>query len=115
MSRLAGAGFIAKAGEAREGYPHAPKFGAALLPFGYEYAAKNAYWFDRDRRRRMVYPVFAEADDRNALGSQGGEVWIRALIRDAQKKSEQLKTDTARAFVEGLAAGMGRPAPERLH
>ena len=115
VSRLAGAGFIAQAGEAREGYPQAPEFGAALLPFGYEYAARNAYWFDRDRRRRMVYPAFADADDRNALGSQRGEVWIRALIRDAQKKSERLKTDTARAFAEGLAAGMGRPAPEGLH
>ena len=109
VRRLADAGFIARADDAREGWPHAPEFGAALLPFGYEYAAKNAYWFDRDRRRRMFYPAFADADDRNALGSQRGDVWIRALIRDAQKKSEQLKADTARAFAEGLAVGMGRP------
>jgi hypothetical protein len=109
VSRLAQAGFIARTGDAREGYPHAPEFGAALLPFGYEYAAKNAWWFDCDRRRRMFYPAFADADERNALGSQRGDVWIRALIRDAQKKSEQLKAETARAFAEGMAAGMGRP------
>lgn len=109
VSRLAEAGFIGRANDAREGWPHAPEFGAALLPLGYEYAAKNAYWFDRDRRRRMFYPAFADTDDRNALGSQRGEVWIRALIRDAQKKSERLKAETARAFAEGLAAGMGRP------
>lgn len=109
VSRLADSGFIGRVNDAREGWPHAPEFGAALLPFGYEYAAKNAYWFDRDRRRRMFYPAFADADDRNALGSQRGEVWIRALIRDAQKKSERLKAETARAFAEGLAAGLGRP------
>lgn len=109
VGRLAEAGFIGRANATREGWPHAPEFGAALLPFGYEYAAKNAYWFDRGRRRRMFYPTFADTNDRNALGSQRGEVWIRALIRDAQKKSERLKAETARAFAEGLAAGMGRP------
>lgn len=115
VSRLAEAGFIGQADSGREGWPHAPEFGAALLPFGYEYAAKDAYWFDRDRRRRMFYPAFADTEDRNALGGQGADVWIRALIRDAQKKSEQLKADTARAFAEGLAEGLGRPAPEGLH
>ncbi len=114
VGRLAEAGFIAPAGSAREGYPHAPEFGAALLPFGYEYVARNAYWFDRDRRRRMFYPAFADADERNALGGQRGDVWIRALMRDAQKKSEQLKADTVRAFAEGMAMGMGRPA-QGLH
>lgn len=108
VARLAEAGFIGRAGDAREGWPHAPEFGAALLPYGYEYAARNAYWFDRDRRRRMFYPAFADSNERNALVGQGGDVWVRALIRDAQKKSDQLKTDTARAFAEGLAVGMGR-------
>lgn len=115
VHRLAAAGFIGQADSGREGWPHAPEFGAALLPFGYEYAAKNAYWFDGERRRRMFYPTFANTDERNALGGHSGEAWTRALIRDAQKKSEQLKADTARAFAEGLAAGMGRPAPEGLH
>lgn len=109
VAKLAEAGFIGAAGQTREGWPHAPEFGAALLPYGYEYVAQNAYWFDRDRRRRMFYPAFADAAERNALGGQGGDVWIRALIRDAQKKSEQLKADTVRAFAEGLAVGMGRP------
>ncbi|MGQ9685296.1 MAG: hypothetical protein ACUVT2_03165 [Thiobacillaceae bacterium] len=109
VSRLAEAGYIGQANAAREGWPHAPEFGALLLPFGYEYAAKNAYWFDRDRRRRMFYPAFADANDRNALVSHSSEVWIRALIRDAQKRSERLKAETARAFAEGLAKGMGRP------
>jgi hypothetical protein len=116
VRRLAEAGFISQeVGAPREGYPHGAEFGAALLPFGYEYAVKNAWWFDRDRRRRMFYPAFADADDRNALGSQRGDVWIRALIRDAQKQSERLKAETARAFAEGLAAGMGRPPPAGLH
>ncbi len=113
--KLAEAGFIGATDTGREGYPHAPEFAAALLPFGYEYAAKNAYWFDRDRRRRIFYPAFADPDDRKALGSQGGDVWLRALIRDAQKRSEQLKADTVRAFAEGLAAGLGRPEQGGLH
>ncbi len=113
--RLAGAGFLGRAGRGREGHPHAPEFSAALLPFGYEYAARNVWWFDRERRRRMFYPGFADPDERHALGGQTGEVWMRALLRDAQKKSEQFKADTARAFVEGLSAGLGRPAPEGLH
>ncbi len=116
VRRLAEAGFIGQADSGREGWPHAPEFGAALLPFGYEYAAKNAYWFDRDRRRRRIfYPAFADAADRATLGGHSGEAWTRALIRDAQKKAEQLKADTARAFAEGLAEGLGRPAPEGLH
>ena len=109
VARLAEAGFIGAASPSREGWPHAPEFGAALLPYGYEYVTQNAYWFDPDRRRRIFYPIFADADDRNALGGQGGDVWIRALIRDAQKKCEQLKVDTVRAFAEGLVAGLGRP------
>jgi len=109
VASLAAAGFVGAAGQTREGWPHAPEFGAALLPHGYEYAAQNAYWFDRHRRRRMFYPAFADAADRKALGGQAGDIWIRALIRDAQKRSEQLKADTVRAFAEGLAVRMGRP------
>lgn len=101
VAKLAAAGFVGAAGQTREGWPHAPEFGAVLLPYGYEYAAQNAYWFDRDRRRRIFYPAFAAADDRSALGGQAADLWIRALIRDAQKKSEQLKAYTLRAFAEG--------------
>lgn len=109
VAKLAEAGLIGAAGYAREGWPHAPEFAAALLPYGYEFVAQNVYWFDRDRRRRTFYPAFADATERNALGGQSGDVWIRALIRDAQKKSEQLKADTVRAFADGLATVMGRP------
>lgn len=109
VAKLAEAGFIGAAGHKREGWPHAPEFAAALLPCGYEFAAQNVYWFDRDRRRRTFYPAFADATERNALGGRSGDAWIRALIRDAQKKSEQLKVDTVRAFAEGLATIMGRP------
>lgn len=115
VDRLEGAGFLGRAGEGKEAWPHAPEFAAALLPFGYEYAARNAYWFDAQRRRRMFYPIFAEAEERNALGAQRGDLWTRALMRDAQKLSEQFKADTARAFAEGLAMGMGRPEEGSLH
>ncbi len=117
VRRLAEAGFIGEAGGTREGYPHGPEFGAALLPFGYEYAAKNAYWFDQGRRRRMVYPDFADAEDRNALGGTSGDVWVKALIRDAQKAADQLKADTVQAFAEGLREGGAAPPrePSSLH
>ncbi len=117
-ARLAEAGLLGAA-DGGEGYPRGPEFAAALLPFGYEYAAQNAYWFDKDRRRRMFYPSFADADDRNALGAvqggAGGDLWTKALIRDAMKLSEQFKADTARGFAEGLAVGMGRPEAGELH
>jgi hypothetical protein len=116
--RLAAAGFIGAAGLGKEGWPHAAEFGAALLPFGYEYAAKNAWWFDQGRHRRMFYPSFGDSDDRNQLGGQSGDLWIKALIREAQKAAEFTKADTARAFAEGMAAGGSanlRPDPAELH
>jgi len=114
VARLAAAGFIARVGEGAEGYPFGAEFGAALLPFGYEYAARNAWWFDRARSRRMFYPQFADVEDRNA-GGMGGELWARALIRDAQKLSDRFKADTARVFAEGLARGLGRHEAGQLH
>jgi hypothetical protein len=117
VARLAEAGFIGAAGTGKEGWPNGLEFGAALLPFGYEYAAQNAWWFDKDRRRRMFYPSFGDADDRNQLGGQSGDIWIKALIRDAQKAAEANKVDTVRAFAEGMAAGGGaaQPDPAELH
>lgn len=106
VARLAEAGFIGgKSGE--EVYPHAPEFGAALLPFGYEYSARNAYWFDAGRRRRMFYPTFADAEERNALGAGNGDIWIKALCRDAAKAAERNRTDTLRAYAEGLTDPAG--------
>jgi hypothetical protein len=118
VNRLAGAGFIGPAGTGKEGWPTAPEFGAALLPFGYEYAAQNAWWFDKDRHRRMFYPNFGDVDDRNQLGGQSGDIWIKALIRDAQKAAEYNKADTVRAFAEGMAMAGGEPpeaGPGTLH
>lgn len=124
VARLAQAGFIGAAitGNSqtgiKEGWPQGPEFGAALLPFGYEYVAQNAWWFDKGRRRRMFYPNFGDADDRNQLGGQVGDIWVKALIRDAQKAAQSNKADTARAFAEGMAAGGGasvRPDSGALH
>jgi hypothetical protein len=111
VAHLAVAGFIGAPGTGKEGWPSAPEFGAALLPFGYEYAAQNAWWFDKEGRRRMFYPNFGDADDRNQLGGQSGDIWIKALIRDAQKAAEFNKADTARIFAEGMAAGAGEASP----
>lgn len=113
VARLAQAGFIAAPGTGKEGWPHGPEFGAALIPFGYEYAAQNAWWFDKDRRRRMFYPNFGDADDRNQLGGQSGDIWIKALIRDALKAAEFNKADTARVFAEGMAGGGTEAQPDR--
>lgn len=110
VERLAGAGLLGPAGAPREGWPWAPEFGAALLPFGYEYVATNAWWYDRDGRRRLFYPRFADADDRQSLGGQSGDLWIKALIRDAAKAAKQCRVETARAFAEGLAEAAGKPA-----
>lgn len=110
VGRLAAAGFIGAAGNGREGWPYGPEFGAALLPFGYEYAAANAWWFDAARSRRIFYPRFADPDERQALGGHSGDVWIKALIRDAGKAAEQCRADTARVFAEGMAAAAGKPA-----
>lgn len=117
IERLAGAGFIGAAGTGQDGWPHGAEFGAALLPFGYEYVATNAWWFDRDRRRRMFYPSFADAADREALGANSGDIWLKALIRDAAKAAESTRTDTARAFVEGMSRGEGAAPvdPARMH
>lgn len=110
VERLAAAGFIGEA-NGREGYPNAAEFGAALMPFGYEYVVKNVYWFDAERRRRVFYPDFGDSADRNALGAHSGDIWIKSLIRDAQKLSEQFKLDTARSFAEGMAGNV--PAEQR--
>ena len=103
IERLVDAGFIAAAGSGREGYPDGPEFAAALLPYGYEYAAQNAWWFDAARRRRMFYPQFADSADRDALGAGSGDLWIKAMLRDAGKAAELTRADTARAFAEGLS------------
>lgn len=113
VERLAGAGLVA-APSGREGWPHGPEFGAAILPFGYEYAATNAWWFDREGRRRIFYPRFADPDDRQALGGQSGDIWIRALVRDAARAAEQCRAETARAFAEGMAEAAGQP-PGPMH
>lgn len=110
VQRLAGAGFIGAADSGREGWPYAPEFGAALLPFGYEYAATNVWWFDKGRSRRMFYPRFADPDDRQTLAGNSGDVWLKALIRDAGKAAEQCRAETARAFAEGMAEAAGKPA-----
>lgn len=102
VERLADAGFIGAA-DGREGYPNAAEFGAALMPFGYEYVVKNVYWFDAARRRRVFYPDLGDSADRNALGAHSGDIWLKSLIRDAQKLAEQFKADTARSFAEGMA------------
>jgi hypothetical protein len=115
VAALAGAGFIGAANATREGWPDAAEYGAALLPFGYEYVAKNAWWFDTGRRRRMVYPTLGDADERNQLGGQGGDIWTKALIRDAMKAAEVNKIETVRAYTEGLAAAGGRPEQDGLH
>jgi hypothetical protein len=103
VDRLAAADFVGPAGS--EGYPGGPEFGAALLPFGYEYVVRNAYWFDPERRRRIFYPEFADPGDRNQLGSTRGDLWTKALLRDARKASEQLKAETLKAYAEGMAGG----------
>jgi hypothetical protein len=108
VARLAEAGFIAPL-SGKEGWPSGPEFGAAILPFGYEYAATNVWWFDREGRRRMFYPRFADADDRNQMGGISGDIWLKALIRDAAKAAEQSRADTARAFAEGLSHDDDRP------
>ncbi|MCS6787501.1 MAG: hypothetical protein NZ524_10770 [Thiobacillaceae bacterium] len=99
--RLAAAGFIGAQG-AGEGYPAAAEFGALLMPYGYERVARNLYWFDAQRRRRVVYPLLAEPEDAQAAGGRGGDPLQRALARQAQRQSEQFKADTLRAFAEGL-------------
>lgn len=114
VDRLAGAGFIGAAGTGREGWPEGDEFGAALLPFGYEYVATNAWWFDRDRRRRIFYPRFAEAADREALAAGSGDIWHKALIRDAMKAAEYTRADSVRAFVEGMRKDAERTGPERI-
>ncbi len=114
IDRLVGAGFIGAAGTGREGWPDGAEFGAALLPFGYEYVATNAWWFDRDRRRRIFYPRFAEAADREALAAGSGDIWHKALIRDAMKAAEYTRADSVRAFVEGMQKDAVRTGPERI-
>ncbi len=109
VERLAVAGFIGEA-NGREAYPNAAEFGAALMPFGYEYVVKNVFWFDADRRRRVFYPDLGDSADRNALGAHSGEVWLKSLIRDAQKLAEQFKADTAKSFAEGMAQQGENPA-----
>ncbi len=109
VGRLAGAGFIASVEDGNEGWPGGAEYSAALLPFGYEYAATNVWWFDRQGRRRMFYPRFADTDDRNQLGGNSGDLWVKALIRDAGKAAEACRADTARVFAEGLSRDADRP------
>jgi hypothetical protein len=104
VARLADAGFIGRAGGG-EGYPQGAEFAAALLPFGYEYTARDAWWFDAARSRRLFYPRFAEAEERNALGAGAGDLWIKALCRDAARAAEQTRAETLRAFAEGAVEG----------
>jgi hypothetical protein len=104
VERLAEAGFVGRKG-AGDGYPHGTEFAAALLPFGYEYVAKNAWWFDAEGRKRVFYPSFADADDRNALAANSGEVFVKSLLRDAVRTSLAFKGDTAREFMGGMAGG----------
>lgn len=113
VERLAEAGFIGRKPSPAEGYPDGPEFAAALLPFGYEYAAKNAWWFDAEGRRRMFYPSFADADERNGLAGHSGEVFVKSLIRDAQKTASQFKAETIREFMEGMAGSV--PQTQPLH
>jgi hypothetical protein len=114
VERLATAGFIGRKDAAGDGYPSGPEFGAALLPSGYEYAAKNAWWFDSAGRRRIFYPSFAEPEDRNVLAGHSGEVFLKSLIRDAEKTAREFKADTAREFVEGMVA-TGPATPRTTH
>jgi hypothetical protein len=114
VARLVEAGFIGRKTGNAEGYPNGAEFGAALLPFGYEYAAKNVWWFDAEGRRRMFYPSFAEAEERNALASHSGEVFLKSLIRDAQKVADRFKAETAQEFMAGMAATEG-PRPGQTH
>ena len=109
VERLAVAGFIGEP-NGREAYPNAAEFGAALMPFGYEYVVKNVFWFDAERRRRVFYPDLGDSADRNALGAHSGELWLKSLIRDAQKLAEQFKADTAKSFAEGMAQQGESPA-----
>lgn len=111
IARLHAGGFIAAAGGEREGYPESPEFAAALLPYGYEYAVNDAWWFDKGRTRRVFYPRFADPTDRTTLGADSGEMWLKALMREAAKAAEQCKADAARAFAEGLATGGGTRQP----
>ncbi len=110
IDSLAKAGFIGPAASGREGWPYGAEFGAALLPFGYEYAAANAWWFDSGRNRRMFYPKFADPDDRQSMAGNSGDIWIKALIRDAAKAAEFCRTDTVKVFSEGMAEAAGKPA-----
>jgi hypothetical protein len=57
----------------------------------------------------MFYPRFADADDRNQMGGNSGDIWLKALIRDAAKAAELCRADTARAFTEGLSRDDSRP------
>jgi hypothetical protein len=109
VQRLGEAGFIAAA-TGKEGWPNGPEFGAAILPFGYEYAAVNVWWFDREGRRRMFYPRFADPDDRKQMGGHSSDIWLKAMIRDAGKAAEQCRVDTVQVFAEGLSEAAGKPA-----
>jgi hypothetical protein len=109
VGKLAEAGLIAEKGVAAEGWPGGAEFGAVALPYGYEYVATNAWWFDAAGSRRMFYPKFADADDRNQLGGYGGDIWIKAMIRDAAKAAEAYRADTVRAYAEGVSKEAGRP------
>lgn len=117
VERLAEAGFIARVGAGAEGYPYGPEFGAVLLPFGYEYLMRNAWWFDRAHTRRMFYPRFADAEDSHALAGSGAleDRFAHALIRDAQNLADRFKADAARVFAEGVASGLTRREALRLH
>lgn len=110
IERLAAEGFIGRKDAGGEGYPNGAEFGAALLPFGYEYVAKNAWWYDAAGSRRIFYPSFADPDERNALATHSGEVFVKSLFRDAQRIAEQFKTETAREFMDTLANVPPRPA-----
>ncbi len=114
VARLVEAGFIGRKADTAEGYPNGAEFGAALLPFGYEYAAKNVWWFDPEGRRRMFYPSFADTEERNALASHSGEVFVKSLVRDAQKIAERFKSETAQEFMAGMAA-TGPASPTATH
>jgi len=104
VQHLVASGFIGRRADAAEGYPHGAEFGACLMPFGYEYAARNIWWFDAAGRRRMFYPAFADADDRNGLAAHSGDLFARALLRDAARMAETFKAETARDFMEAMAA-----------
>lgn len=101
---LVEAGFIGRKG-AGDAYPHGAEFAAALLPFGYEYAAKNAWWFDPEGRKRVFYPSFADPDDRHALTANSGELFVKSLLRNAVNTALAFKSDTAREFMLGMAGG----------